>query len=52
MTMDANEKKIKIIRYIILALSILLIGIGIARGEASVVLTKASSICTQCIGIG
>ncbi len=50
--MEANEKRTKTIGWIIFAVSIVLMGIGIARGEATVVLTKATSICTQCIGIG
>ena len=50
--MEANEKRTKTIRWIIFVVSIALMGIGIARGEANVVLTKATSICTQCIGIG
>lgn len=40
------------IRYGILILSILFIGVGIFRGEHLVVLKKAVNICLECIGIG
>ncbi len=50
--MDANERKIRWITRIVFVLAIGLIAAGIARGEVSVVLNKAISICTQCIGIG
>jgi len=33
-------------------LGILLMILGICRGEASVVFTKAINICMECIGIG
>ncbi len=33
-------------------LSLILIGIGLSRGEASVILQKAIYICLECIGIG
>ena len=47
-----KEKKTNRITAIILILSFAMIGLGIARGEAAVVLTKAVKICMQCIGIG
>lgn len=46
-----NERKIKWFRRIIFCTAICMIGFGIARGEASLVLAKATSICTQCIGL-
>lgn len=36
----------------VLAVGILFLGIGISRGEPSVVLMKAVNICLECIGIG
>lgn len=37
---------------ILIVLSLGLIGLGVFRGEASLVLTKAVNICLECIGIG
>lgn len=34
------------------AVGIFLMGVGICRGEMSVVLEKAINICMECIGIG
>ena len=34
------------------ALGLLMMGIGIFRGEMTVVFTKAINICLECIGIG
>lgn len=34
------------------ALGLLMIGYGVFRGEAEVVLAKAVNICLECIGIG
>lgn len=36
----------------LLALSLVLILAGIARGEAELVLQKAVNLCMECIGIG
>lgn len=36
----------------LLALSLILILAGIARGEADMVLQKAVNLCMECIGIG
>ncbi len=42
----------KIIRYVVLILSLLFITIGFLRREHLVVLQKAVHICLECIGIG
>ncbi len=36
----------------LLALGLAMMGLGLYRGEAAVVLTKAVRICMECIGIG
>ncbi len=38
--------------YILLALGAVLIVLGIYRGEVAVVLSRATKICLECIGIG
>lgn len=40
------------VRIAVIAISIAFILIGIYRGETSEILSKAISICLQCIGIG
>ena len=42
----------KIIRYVVLILSLCFIAIGLIRSEHLVVLQKAVYICLECIGIG
>ncbi len=42
----------KYLSVLFLILGILLIALGIARGESEVVLEKAVKICLECIGIG
>ena len=49
--MNSNNPKIKWITTAVFLAGIIMIGIGIARGEPVSVLTKAISICMQCIGI-
>ena len=41
-----------IIAFCTIFLAIILVLLGIYRGEVSVVLEKASRICMECIGIG
>ena len=41
-----------LLRFGLLALSVLLILAGIFRGEADMVLQKAVNLCMECIGIG
>jgi len=38
--------------YILLALGAAFLLVGIGRGEAVIVLTRAARICLECIGIG
>ena len=45
-------RKITESRWIGPVLGILLMILGICRGEVSVVFTKAINICMECIGIG
>ena len=45
-------RKWKVVSYVILALSLLFIGIGLMRQEYLEVLQKAVRICLDCIGIG
>lgn len=42
----------KYFKYIIVAISIAFIFIGIQRGEEGIVLQKAIKICLECIGVG
>ena len=42
----------KIIKYIIFIASIIMIVAGVITGEAQTVLSKATRICLECIGIG
>lgn len=45
-------KESRWIGILIAALGILMMGYGIYRGEADIVLAKAIRICLECIGIG
>lgn len=38
--------------YILLALGVAFVVIGVLRGETAVVLSRAAHICLECIGIG
>lgn len=50
--MQNNDKKYKTVRFALLAVSLVLIGIGLWRQEQAEVLGKAVRICLECIGIG
>lgn len=38
--------------WILLALGIIFVCVGIARGEAEVVFRRAVNVCMECIGLG
>ena len=50
--MEKNKTGKRMISFVVLAVSILFIGIGLARKEHLEVLQKAVRICLECIGIG
>ena len=50
--MRISENKHRLIAILALVLGIVLVIAGIFRGEATVVLQKATRICMECIGIG
>ena len=49
--MKIKENNIKWITLAVLAVAVVMIVAGIINGEPSIVLTKAKTICLQCIGI-
>ena len=49
--MKIKEKNKKWMTVAVLAVAVCMIAAGIVNGEANVVLTKATSICMQCIGL-
>ena len=44
--------KERIFRVAMIAVAVLLIVLGVLRGEPATVLTKAVNICLECVGIG
>ncbi len=50
--MNKNMMKRNLLPLALIALSLVLIAIGVSSGEAKLVLTKAVNICMECIGIG
>ncbi len=47
-----SAPKLNLLRVLVLITALVLIVIGITRGEAAVVLEKGIRICLECIGIG
>lgn len=52
MDIKSISKNMGLIKYTILFMSIVLIGMGLYRDEMNIVFTKAINICLECIGIG
>ncbi|MBP5160088.1 MAG: hypothetical protein ILP10_07285 [Lachnospiraceae bacterium] len=50
--METKEKKTVLLTFVLLALALILIAVGIWRDEIRTVIDKAVRICMECIGIG
>lgn len=50
--MIQNTGRKRLVRIALLAAAVTLLVVGVLRGEAATVLTKAVNICLECIGIG
>lgn len=48
----SRDKKMTVVRILLLAGAVCMIAFGVGRGEMDVVFTKAINICLECIGIG
>lgn len=48
---QSRERLLTAVRVAAIALAIAAIALGIARGEAQIVLRKAVRICLECIGV-
>ena len=49
---DMKQKKESVVGAISLAAGLVFFLVGIFRGEAAVVLSKAIKLCMECVGIG
>ncbi len=49
---EKNSNKVRIIRLAVIIVAVVLVIIGICNGSAKAVLSKAITICTECIGLG
>jgi hypothetical protein len=47
-----NPNARRLLQGLLFFIALLLLGVGLARGEADVVLRKAIRVCLECIGIG
>lgn len=47
-----SEKGRRILRYLLLILSVAAVLLGACTGECETVLSKATNVCLECIGIG
>ena len=47
-----SQKTITKLRFILLAVAVIFILVGLFRDEARIVFIKAVNICLECIGIG
>jgi hypothetical protein len=47
-----NPQAKRVMQGVLFFAALLLFGLGLARGEAAVVLVKAIRVCLECIGIG
>lgn len=45
-------RRVNILRAAVLVIAVACVCIGLANGEAAVVLRKAMRICLECIGVG
>ena len=47
-----SKKPTDVLRVVLFAVALVFIIVGLLRGEAGAVLTRAVNICLECIGIG
>ena len=45
-------RRLRVLRFVLLALAVCGIVVGALNGEVRTVVTKAINVCLQCIGIG
>lgn len=50
--MGRNHRINALIPWLLIGISVVFLTVGVTRGEAFVVLTKAIRVCLECIGIG